>query len=157
MSDVTLRPMNGEEYADWYPQAVVEYADDHIRAGSMPAEKALELATKQFAELLPDGLETAEHHLLVGTAGDERVGMLWLNIAAKGGSVTAFVYDVAVDADQRGKGYGRSMMVGAETYARDHGAQTIKLHVFGDNTVARSLYDSLGYVATNINMAKPLV
>ena len=48
------------------------------------------------------------------------------------------------------------MMVGAEDYSRDHGAGTIKLHVFGDNTVARGLYTSLGYAETNVNMAKPL-
>lgn len=156
MGDVSLRPMNDAEYAAWYPRAIVEYADGHVKAGSMPADKALGLATKQFAELLPDGLETAEHHLLIGTVGGERVGILWLNIAAKGGGVTSFVYDVEVEADQRGKGYGRAMMVGAETYSRDQGAEAIKLHVFGDNTVARSLYDSLDYVATNINMAKSL-
>ena len=28
--------------------------------------------------------------------------------------------------------------------------------MFGDNTVARALYSSLGYVETNVNMAKPL-
>lgn len=148
--------MTPEEYVDWYPVAVSEYAEGHIKAGSMPAETAHELAAKQFADLLPDGLETAAHHLLVGDADGERVGILWLNIPVKGEAVNAFVYDVEVEADQRGKGYGRAMMVGAETYARDQGAAMIKLHVFGDNTVARALYSSLGYAETNVNMAKPL-
>lgn len=156
MSAVELRPMTEDEYVDWYPEAIAAYAADHIKAGSMPADKAHEMAAKQFADLLPDGLATPAHHLLVGEADGVRVGILWLNIPTEGEGVNAFVYDVEVEAEQRGKGYGRAIMEGAEHYSLDHRAATIKLHVFGDNTVARSLYESLGYVATNINMAKPL-
>jgi ribosomal protein S18 acetylase RimI-like enzyme len=148
--------MTEEEYAAWYPEAIAGYADGHIKAGSMPADSAHEMAAKQFADLLPDGLATPAHHLLIGEADGERVGVLWLNIPTEGERVNAFVYDVEVEESQRGKGYGRGMMVGAERYALDHGAATIKLHVFGDNTVARGLYRSLGYVETNVNMAKPL-
>jgi len=149
--------MTTEEYDAWYPTSVSDYAEDHIKAGSMPADTAHELAAKQFAELLSEGLATPAQHLMVGEADGDRVGMLWLNIrTSPGGLVEAFVYGVEVYADQRGKGYGRGIMEGAEAFAREHGAKTIKLHVFGDNTVARGLYYSLGYVATNIGMAKPL-
>ncbi len=156
MAELTLRPMTGEEYDAWYPRAITEYATGHVKAGSMRADRAHDLATKQFAELLPDGLGTDTHHLLVGEADGVRAGLLWLNIPTDREAVNAFVYDVEVDADQRGKGYGRAMMVCAESYCRDHGAATIRLHVFGDNTVARRLYESLGYETTNVNMAKPL-
>jgi ribosomal protein S18 acetylase RimI-like enzyme len=148
--------MTVQEYDAWYPTAVTDYAEEHIKAGSMPADTAHEKAAQQFKDLLPEGLETPAHHLLTGEADGERVGLLWLNIPTDGENVAAFVYAVEVEKDQRGKGYGRGMMIGAETYAREHGATVIKLHVFGDNTVARGLYDSLGYVATNVNMAKPL-
>jgi len=148
--------MTAEEYVEWYPRAIAEYAEGHIKAGSMPADKAHDMSAKQFAELLPNGLETPAHHLLIGEVDGERVGILWLNIPVEGEGVNAFVYDVEVESGQRGKGYGRGMMVGAESYSRDRGAATIKLHVFGDNTVARALYTSLGYAETNVNMAKPL-
>ncbi len=150
--------MSVAEYDAWYPRAVHEYVEDHIKAGSMPADKAHEMAANQFAELLPDGVETAEHHLLMGESGGERVGLLWLRIPAATTSVdvNAFVYDVEVDADKRGAGFGRGLMLAAETYAADHGASTIKLHVFGSNTVARALYESLGYETTNVAMARPL-
>jgi ribosomal protein S18 acetylase RimI-like enzyme len=36
------------------------------------------------------------------------------------------------------------------------GIQKVTLHVFGDNTVARSLYRKLGFVETNVVMAKSL-
>jgi ribosomal protein S18 acetylase RimI-like enzyme len=151
-----LRPMTAEEYDAWVPNAIAEYAADHVRMGSRPAEGALESATKEFETLLPDGLDTAAHHLLVGVDDGAPVGILWLNIPVDQPGPRAFVYGVEVDASMRGRGYGRSIMLAAESYAREHGATSIRLHVFGDNTVARRLYESLGYETTNVNMAKPL-
>lgn len=153
---VRLRPMTAAEYDAWLPGAIEAYAADHVRAGSRPADTALESATKEFATLLPDGVDTAEHHLLIGVDGDEPVGLLWLNIPESGGQTRSFVYDIEVDDSKRGKGYGRAIMLAAEDYSRAKGATAIRLHVFGDNTVARRLYESLGYQATNINMVKPL-
>ncbi len=156
MSDLTLRPMTVAEYDAWYPGAVSKYAEHHIRAGSMPADKAHDIAARQFAELLPDGVATEAHHLLVGEAGGAPIGMLWLNIRTGGERASAFEYDVVVDKDMRRRGYGRALMVAAESYLAPRGATAIKLHVFGDNTTALHLYESLGYVATNINMTKAL-
>jgi len=149
--------MTPDEYDAWLPNSIEEYAAEHARAGSRPADKSLEMAHEEFQKLLPHGLATPEHHLLVGHVDGAPVGFLWLRIPPAGpGSVDAFVYNVEVDPDQRGKGYGRGLMEGAEVYARDQGATAIRLHVFGHNTVARSLYESLGYATTNVNMVKPL-
>jgi ribosomal protein S18 acetylase RimI-like enzyme len=147
--------MTSAEYAEWVPKSTADYAAEHAAAGSMPADKAQELAEKQFAELLPEGLHTARHHLLLGTQDGERVGILWLEIPPPGEG-PAFVYDIEVDADKRGRGYGRAIMLAAETYCRDHGATVLRLHVFGSNSVARSLYDSLGFETTNVMMSKTL-
>jgi ribosomal protein S18 acetylase RimI-like enzyme len=155
--------MNQAEYEAWVPGAIEAYAADHERNGSRPPGQALEIAKEEFAKLLPDGLATAEHYLLVGTVTgssgeDEPVGMLWLYIPKPppGGGSSAFVYDVEVHADKRGSGYGKGIMQAAEQFARDHGANAIRLHVFGDNTVAIGLYERLGYRPTNISMTKVL-
>src|SRR4051812_9050246 len=149
--------MSAEEYDAWLPTSIEEYAAEHARAGSRPADTSLEMAHEEFQKLLPEGLSTPEHHLLVGLVGGEPIGFLWLRIPpASGESVDAFIYNVEVDLSQRGKGYGRGIMRSAEGYARDQGATALRLHVFGHNTVARSLYESLGYATTNVNMVKPL-
>jgi ribosomal protein S18 acetylase RimI-like enzyme len=145
-----------DEFEAWLRGAIDGYAAHHAAAGSWPAEGSVERAQREFDELLPDGLQTAQHHLLVATANGGRVGILWLKVPPPG-EEPAFVYDVEVDPDQRGRGYGRAIMVAAETYSIDHGARRIRLHVFGANTVARSLYESLGYDVTNVVMAKSLV
>lgn len=158
MSAVELRPMTAVEYDGWLPTSIEDYAAEHARAGSRPADKSLEMAHEEFQRLLPDGLATPEHHLLVGlTDGGERVGFLWLRIPPAGsGEADAFVYNVEVDADKRGNGHGRGLMRAAESYARDQGSTALRLHVFGHNTVARSLYERLGYETTNVTMVKPL-
>ncbi len=160
MPDVRLRAMTVDEYDAWLPGAIEMYAADNVRAGSMPVDRAQELASQQFQELLPDGVDTPEHHLLVGTdEAEAQVGILWLHIrppSSPTGRPSAFVYDIEVDEQQRRRGYGRGIMVAAECYARERDATSMRLHVFGANTVARRLYESLGYEATSIGMAKEL-
>jgi ribosomal protein S18 acetylase RimI-like enzyme len=145
--------MSRPEFEAWLPAVIVDYAEQHAVSGSRPAEKSLELAHQEFAELLPDGVETDQQHLLVATLDGHRIGIVWLNIPPDG---PASVYDVEVEPALRGKGYGRAVMLVAESYARSHGATTLRLHVFGGNTVARSLYESLGYETTNVMMSKSL-
>ena len=57
----------------------------------------------------------------------------------------SFVFDVEVNADQRGKGRGKAIMIAGEAAALMAGSTRLALHVFGHNTVARRLYERLGY------------
>jgi ribosomal protein S18 acetylase RimI-like enzyme len=155
VANVDLRSMTQAEYDAWVPVAIADYAAQHAAAGSRPADTSLDLARKEFAELLPQGPETEDHHLLVAESEGLRVGILWLRVPSSGDA--AFVFDIEVEKELRGRGYGRAIMVAAESYARDLGATALRLHVFGSNTAARSLYESLGYETTNVNMTKSLL
>lgn len=53
---------------------------------------------------------------------------------------------IAVATDAQGQGHGRAMMLALHEAARERGAQSIRLRVHPDNTRARQLYESLGYV-----------
>ena len=44
-----------------------------------------------------------------------------------------------------GRGLGKQLMASAEQQARNRGAGSITLHVFGNNVRARALYQQLGY------------
>jgi ribosomal protein S18 acetylase RimI-like enzyme len=147
--------MTSEEYDAWLPGAIEAYAAEHADAGSRPAETSLEQAHKEFAEFLPGGVDTPEQHLLVALDEGRRVGLLWLNLPPPP-ERAAFVLDVEVDEALRGKGYGRAIMLAAEAYVRKRGCSALRLHVFGSNAVARSLYESLGYETTNVMMSKRL-
>lgn len=43
-----------------------------------------------------------------------------------------------------------------ENEVRSAGLKAVRLQVFGNNAVARSLYRKLGYIETNVIMAKDL-
>lgn len=70
--------------------------------------------------------------------------------------VASWVYDVEIDPAYSGRGYGRAAMLLAEAEARSAGMTSIGLNVHGQNAVARSLYDSLGYAVMALQMKKPL-
>jgi GNAT superfamily N-acetyltransferase len=70
------------------------------------------------------------------------------------GSGAAFTYEIVIDADQRGRGYGRAAMEALEPLARSLGYDRIQLHVFDHNAVARKLYTSVGYVEPDVQMEK---
>ncbi|MBX3063899.1 MAG: GNAT family N-acetyltransferase [Anaerolineae bacterium] len=57
-------------------------------------------------------------------------------------------YDIVVDAQQRGRGWGRQLMLNLLHFAKEHGATRAYLQVLGDNSRAVRLYSGLGFVPT---------
>lgn len=154
---VTLEPMRPDAYDRWLGRAIRGYADDKVRVGAWPAEEAAERSAREFATLLPDGLATPDHYLreVVTMAGDP-VGVLWFGPVRGETPGMAFIWDIEIDEAQRGRGYGRAAMLALEPVARELGFDSIGLHVFGDNEVARNLYRSVGYAETDVNMRKSI-
>jgi ribosomal protein S18 acetylase RimI-like enzyme len=144
--------MTDEEFATYLPGAVASYAESHVRAKNWTADEALRRSEEEFAELLPDGVHTEGHHVFTARDGDQPVGMLWF--AERNNGRTAYLYDIRLDADQQGHGYGEAVMHALEETVRAKGIRVLRLHVFAHNTVARSLYRKLGYEETNIVMTK---
>ncbi|GAA4927332.1 GNAT family N-acetyltransferase [Streptomyces coeruleoprunus] len=153
---LTIRPMDGAEFEAWQAMAVEEYARSWTARG-IPEDQARAKAEASHRELLPDGLATRGAHLRVALRDGVTVGHLWVGQRQLNpGERVAYVWDVGVAESQRGKGYGRSLMLCAERIARESGARQLGLHVFADNAPARHLYESLGYRATHVHGAKRL-
>jgi GNAT superfamily N-acetyltransferase len=137
---VTFRPMTSEEYVGYLAAGIASYGDDLARAGLASPELAQQQSAAELDELLPEGLATDGMQVLTAVVDDRPVGMLWLEVCAK-----AFVLDVVVEEHQRGRGLGRGIMLAAHNHCLANGITEIGLNVFGFNTVARRLYDALGY------------
>jgi len=154
---VTLEPMTQAAWERWLADAIRGYAADKVRVGAWPAGDAEARSARAFAELLPDGLDTPGHDLrsIVNEAG-EPVGVLWFAPAHDLSGNVAFIYDLEVEPRFQGRGYGRAALAALEPLARDLGFESIGLHVFGDNEVARNLYRSSGYIETDVTMRKRL-
>lgn len=137
--------------------ALQGYVDEIVASGSMSREAAEEKGRRDYAELLPEGLATPGQLIFRVEADGLPVGWLWLALRdPRAEAGVGFIYDLSVDEVFRGRGYGRAAMQLAEVEARRNGLHTLGLNVFGHNTVARALYDSLGYRETSIQMRKEL-
>jgi GNAT superfamily N-acetyltransferase len=148
--------MTAEEFAGWRSESVESFAHDLAKAMDRPLQAARERAAAQFDELLPDGRESAGAHLLVVQSElGERVGTLWLGPHPTR-SDHGFVYDVVIEERVRGRGFGRAAMLAAEEVLRREGKSAVSLNVFGFNTTAHRLYQSLGYDVVSTQMSKKL-
>jgi ribosomal protein S18 acetylase RimI-like enzyme len=143
------------EFEEFLERSIPEYAADHVRAGNWTESESLEKSRKEFEELLPQGLKTEDNFLYTLFDGGQAVGMTWIK-AKTHPSKSGFIYDVFVEEKFRGKGYGKSLMLLLEEKAREMGLKSLELHVFGSNTVARKLYETIGYETTNVLMSKKL-
>jgi ribosomal protein S18 acetylase RimI-like enzyme len=153
---LSARPLRPDEYAAWYRHVTEGYARDIAVNGGTDPAAARRKAEQDMRSVLPLGLETPDHEILVLESDGERVGLLWVGSRVVDGRRVLFVWDVEVDEARRGKGLGRQAMLLAEETARSRGLDRIELNVFGGNAVARSLYRSLGYVERAVSMAKDL-
>ncbi|GIG60901.1 hypothetical protein Lfu02_52730 [Longispora fulva] len=137
------RPMSAAEYPTWLENDIIGYMADIVDSGSMEPEAARRKADEDFANLLPQGLDSPDNTLWTVEAGGEGVAFLWLKHHTSPGQ--SFVYSVSTSPAHRGKGYGRAAMILGERATLDAGDQALLLNVFGHNRVAINLYDSLGY------------
>ena len=153
---VRLEPMTPERYLAWIPETISGFVAQQTAAGAMPGPEAVRYAEGEFDKLLPDGLLTRDQHIWSAYDGAVEVGYLWLGVREQSHGADAFVFDVAVDPDLRGRGHGRAIMLAAEAEARALGAVELKLNVFGHNVAAQHLYDGLGYEPASTQMARRL-
>ena len=125
--------------------------------GAWKPEEAETRAASEFMRLLPDGPATTGHYFgSIVNAADEIVGAVWFGPSDEVGRGSGFVWDIIVRDAFRGLGYGRAALLLLEPIARELGYDAIRLHVFGNNHVARNLYRSAGYVETDVSMMKRL-
>ena len=152
-----LRPMTEPEYAAWLAALVPAYAADKVAVGRWSEEEAVEMARKEYGELLPKGLATENNHLLtIVDQSDQPVGSLWFGEGQRVGYKVAFVFDLIVKPEYRRLGHARRALLALEMEAAKRGLAGIALHVFGHNADGRALYAKLGYAPTNINLYKPI-
>lgn len=156
-ADVAGRPMTDAEYKVWQARAVDDYARSWMARG-VPQEQARAKAEANHREILPDGPATPGVSISVLVHEGTVVGHIWVAPSeVRPGEWGSWVFDVAVPEDQRGKGYGRALMLLAERAALETGNSLLGLHVFANNTPAVRLYESLQYETTRRNFFKQLL
>ena len=69
----------------------------------------------------------------------------------------AYISDLFVAGEWRGKRVGQRLLTEAEAFARSQNAKTLKLDVFAENMDALNLYKRIGFEAYLISLEKKLV
>lgn len=155
--DLTSRPMTTTELAAWLGENKASFVAELVAAGR-DRQRAEARVEAQYGEWFPNGQPGERHQVLVVEQDGTRVAIVWLGPSpqrANDASV-AWLYDIEVDSDQRGRGLGRGALALAEQVARAAGASRLELNVFGGNALARGLYRSAGYEEIAVTMAKTL-
>lgn len=157
MREVRLVPMSEGQFASYEHDSVLRYAEENIKAGYRTKGDAVQKAKEDHLRLLPSGLATPNNFLLViqDAPSGQPVGELWFRIE-DGERRIAFIYDLFLKKEFRGKGYGKAAIRALEDLARSKGIEALYLHVFAHNPVAVHLYEGSGFKVKSMNMEKRL-
>ena len=155
---VRLIPMTDDDLQKYLDNAIPGYAADKVKAGSWSETEALEKSRDSYWKLLPDGVDSKGEYLyrIEDAESGQKVGGIWLNAQVDTPSPSGFIYDIEIEEEFRGKGYGKQAMLAIEEKARELGLKSIGLHVFAHNPVAKGLYEKIGYEIKSMNMTKAL-
>jgi ribosomal protein S18 acetylase RimI-like enzyme len=158
MDSVRTRPMTSAEFESLRDRIIREYAAEHVAAGNWAPEVAETRAAQQTDELLPKGVDTPGVLILMAENPDgDAVGFVWLALERQPGvGGGAWIYDIEILPEFRGRGFGRALLAAAEAEAAAHGVDSIGLNVFGNNLRARNLYESAGYDVSAMQLRKVL-
>jgi ribosomal protein S18 acetylase RimI-like enzyme len=151
-----LVPIRAEQFPSFADTANTGYAQDNVRSGRWPAAEALTLAQAEFAQLLPQGPATPNHHVyeIQDDRTAETVGYLWFAVIGMGEARSAYVYYVTVGERFRRRGYAKAALLWLEQFAKAHDLASVRLNVFAHNADAQALYRGLGYEVTAMTMRR---
>jgi ribosomal protein S18 acetylase RimI-like enzyme len=150
--------MTPEEYREWLPWAIEDYAREEAEHKRLDTDRARANMAAFLESVIPRGPRTEGHRMSVveDAATGERAGYVWWAERDLDAGPAAWIYDVYIDPSHRGKGFGRGLMAGVEAQVREAGLRRMELHVWVDNDPATSLYGSVGFVPSGMEMFKQL-
>lgn len=153
-----LVPMTDADYKFWSERSREAYRDDKMKANGYTREEAQRIADESLRRLLPEGLRSKDNYLYAIRHEQGSVhGYVWFALQGSTQNREAFLYDIVIEEEFRGKGLGRETMKLLEIEVKRVGGKAIGLHVFGHNATAIHLYQSLGYRTTDLVMKKEIV
>lgn len=150
---INFEPMKEKDFPEYWKYSIESWSRDMQRAGLLKENITYEEGEEQIRKFLPEGQRTPGHHFMNIVSNGTRVGKIWYEVRER---VTkeAYLWDIVINENQRGKGYGEETMGKLEEEVKKEGAKRIQLNVFGYNSAARNLYLKMGYNDMAITMIK---
>ena len=156
IDNISLVELDDVPYRAYRDHLVRDYAAHKVRAGAWYESEAQIRAAKDVDGLLPEGPATQGHFLFSvrENAADAEVGTVWFALRDSGVRRHVWIYDIIINENFRRRGYASRTLELVEARAKELGAKSVELHVFGHNQGAQALYEKVGYSVTSITMAK---
>lgn len=156
IDNISLVELDDVPYRAYRDHLVRDYAAHKVRAGAWYESEAQIRAAKDVDGLLPEGPATQGHFLysVREDAADAEVGTVWFALRDSGVRRYVWIYDIIINENFRRRGYASRTLELVEARAKELGAKSVELHVFGHNQGAQALYEKVGYSVTSITMAK---
>jgi ribosomal protein S18 acetylase RimI-like enzyme len=98
-----------------------------------------------MAERIGQLLESGDVTVLLGGSGPEGLALLRFRPSLWSETLDCYLEELYVVPDRRGQGLGRALMEAAMDVAREEGAAHMDLGTAETDTVARALYEKLGF------------
>ena len=159
MTDIRMEsPKNGDW--DWIMEKHAETAWSSLPPllqTAVPIQTVRDSLTKQTTELILAHGKTNQVFVARGTDG-QLTGYVWVEEVKSGftGAMQAYILNLYVAEEFRGRGIGARLMDKAEGWARENQYHQIRLSVAFHNTNAVGLYKKLGYEMDLVRMFKEL-
>jgi ribosomal protein S18 acetylase RimI-like enzyme len=144
---VLIRPMTQSEFETFYRWSIAHQIEERMGQQHMSRDEATKETVAEVAEMLPAGLQTANHHLMSIMEADSKeiVGFIWTIHEETIGRRQSFLCDFAIWESMRRKGYGKEALYLMEKNAAEAGCQESVLFVANGNIAAQALYKKCGY------------
>jgi GNAT superfamily N-acetyltransferase len=155
MKKVELRELAKNQLPPYFEELWEKFRSELIEAG-FSREYADENVQYSKNDIMSDGKLKPGHLVFYIYSENQMVGQLWLASKVRDGNREWSIFDIETFTQFRGQGFGRAIMLAAEEYVRAAGGDSISLSVFGNNTVATKLYESMDYQTLRIGMKKTL-
>jgi RimJ/RimL family protein N-acetyltransferase len=155
---IELVAMNELEFEMYLAYSIQEYAQDQAQSGRVSEDEAQQEAEQQYQQFLPQGLQTPEHTLcmIVDPGQGKNVGVLWFDQRTQEKGQQIFINDIMIFEEFRRSGYAKRALQQLEKQARELGATSIGLRIFGQSETARILYEKLKYTVADMYAHKNL-
>ena len=139
---ITMRIKEITEYNDRAYNAILKLLPQ--------LEPEIKLPSKEFFKSIVE--DEGTHFFVCEQEDGEIVGMLTLTTYSIPSGTKFWIEDVVIDESNRGKGYGKELMLHAMKYAESTGARAVDLTSRPIRIAANQLYVDLGFEKRDTNI-----
>lgn len=154
---IQLQKMPQAEFELYYPKDLQHLADELAKARDLTAEESLRQATASYDSLFPTRQVSSPDQFVFSIVdGGRKVGTLHFGIRRDKAFPYAWIWNIEIAPEFRGKGYAKQALVAMESEVKILSISSIGLNVFGHNSTAIHLYRKLNYQVASMSMYKDL-